>query len=67
MSELLSRQSLARWRTESCLGASGWRSEERRRSRYENRPIKDAGTQTHPAAVYTEEQIHFLLGVFVWC
>lgn len=28
-SELLSRQSLARWRTESCPGASGWRSEEK--------------------------------------
>lgn len=29
-SELLSQQSLARWRTESCPGASEWRSEERK-------------------------------------
>lgn len=32
-SELLSQQSLARWRTESCPGASGWRSEERESER----------------------------------
>lgn len=32
-SVLLSQQSLAQWRTESCPGASGWRSEERERGK----------------------------------